>query len=97
MYQKQRYVIKLQKRYEAVLSNSCIRMAMADALYLRMEISVSEVTREVEHAHCGMFLEDFFLDFRIKQIDNILSTLSEEHEKTKFVLFTDEDKYLYEN
>ena len=72
-------------------------MAIAGALYLRMEISVYEVTRVAEHAHCGMFLEDFYLDTRIKQIDDVCKSLSNEHQSTKWVLFTAEDKYLFEN
>ena len=97
MYQKQLFVIKLQRRFEEVMNNTCIRMAIADAMYLSMHISVTENTKRVEHAHVGMFLEDFFLDARIKQIDDICKSLSngEGGGKTQYVLFTKEDKRLY--
>ena len=70
-------------------------MAIADAMYLSMHISVSEIAKRVEHAHAGMFLEDFYLDTRIKQIDALCKSLSNEERNTQYVLFTKEDKRLY--
>ena len=49
----------------------------------------------LEHAHAGMFLEDFYLDTRIKQIDDLCKSLSNEERNTQYVLFNKEDKRLY--
>ena len=97
MSKLQEFAIEVEQEFQKILSCKDQNLAMIRATTLSLSVEVRLQKNEPKLKNHGMFLEDFFCEYKLEQMMAVVESLSMKGGKIKSKKFSDWDKVIFES